>query len=61
MLVEGVYGVFPTATWNDNIPAVTKAKEYAQKYNPKDVGSADYLSTWTAMMVVSGNTEKCYR
>ena len=52
-LVEGVYGVFPTATWNDNIPAVAKAKEYAQKYNPQDVTSADYLSTWTTMMVVA--------
>lgn len=51
-VVEGVYGVFPTATWNDNIPAVAKAKEYAQKYNPQNVGSADYLSTWTSMMIV---------
>ncbi len=52
-VVEGIYGVFPTATWNDNIPAVAKAKEYAQKYNPKDVGSADYLSTWTTTIVVA--------
>ncbi len=52
-VVEGVYGVFPTATWNDNIPAVTKAKEYAQKYNPKDIGNADYLSTWTTMIIVA--------
>ncbi|MDD5039394.1 MAG: ABC transporter substrate-binding protein [Dehalococcoidales bacterium] len=51
-LVEGVYGVFPTATWNDNITAVAKAIEYAQKYNPQDVGSADYLSTWTCVMIV---------
>jgi branched-chain amino acid transport system substrate-binding protein len=51
-VVEGAYGVFPTATWNDNIPAVAKAKEYVTKYNPKDSTSADYLSTWTTMMVV---------
>ena len=52
-VVEGVYGVFPTATWKDNIPAVAKAKEYATKYNPKDVNSADYLSTWTSAMIVA--------
>lgn len=52
-VVEGVYGVFPTATWNDNIPAVAKAKEYAEKYNPKDVNSADYLSTWTSAMIAA--------
>ena len=51
-IVEGVYGVFPTSTWNDDIPAVNKAKDYAQKNNPQDVGSADYLSTWTGMIVV---------
>ncbi len=52
-VVEGAYGVFPTATWNDDIPAVNKAKDYAQKYNPKDAGSADYLSTWTAVIIVA--------
>ncbi len=50
--VEGVYGVFPTATWSDNFESVNKAKEYAAEYNPQNVGSADYLSTWTTMMIM---------
>ena len=52
-VVEGVYGVFPTATWNDNVAGLAKAKEYLQKYNPQDAGSMDYLSTWAATLVVA--------
>jgi branched-chain amino acid transport system substrate-binding protein len=52
-VVEGVYGVFPTATWSDNVTGLAKAKEYQQKYNPQDAGSMDYLSTWAAALVVA--------
>jgi branched-chain amino acid transport system substrate-binding protein len=50
-VVEGVYGVFPSATWDDNVTGLAKAKEYLQKYNPQDAGSMDYLSTWATMLV----------
>jgi branched-chain amino acid transport system substrate-binding protein len=50
-VVEGVYGVFPTATWTDNVAGIAKATEYCQKYNPQDYGNMDYLSTWTTTMV----------
>lgn len=50
--LEDVYGVFPTATWSDDIPAVDKAREYAEEYSPDYVGNADYLSTWTTMIII---------
>jgi len=52
-VVEAVYGVFPTATWGDNVAGLAKAKEYLQKYNPQDAGSMDYLTTWAATLVVA--------
>lgn len=52
-VVEGVYGVFPTATWSDNVSGLAKAKEYQERYNPQDAGSMDYLTTWAATLVVA--------
>jgi len=52
-LVEGVYGVYPTVTWDDNVPGIAKAKEYVQKYHPNDYGNMDYLSCWTTSLVVA--------
>lgn len=52
-VVEGVYGVFPTATWSDDIPAVNKAEEYVEDYNSQYIGSADYLSTWTSIIIIA--------
>lgn len=52
-IVEGVYGVYPTVTWDDDIPGIAKAKEYAEKNNPADVGNMDYLSCWNTSLVVA--------
>ncbi len=52
-VAEGVYGVFPTVTWDDNVPGIAKATEYCQKNNPKDYGNMDYLSTWTTSLIVA--------
>jgi branched-chain amino acid transport system substrate-binding protein len=52
-VVEGVYGVFPTVTWNDNVQGIAKATQYCQKNNPADYGNMDYLGTWSTMLVVS--------
>ncbi len=52
-VVEGIYGVFPTATWDDNVPGMAKATEYVKKNNPKDYGNMDYLSTWSTSLVVA--------
>jgi branched-chain amino acid transport system substrate-binding protein len=50
-VVEGVYGVFPTVTWDDNVPGMAKAKEYVQKNHPKDANNMDYLTSWTTGLV----------
>jgi branched-chain amino acid transport system substrate-binding protein len=52
-VVEGVYGVLPTVTWNDNAPGIAKVKEYAQKNHPGDVNKLDYLSTWNTTLIVA--------
>jgi len=51
-IAEGVYGVFPTVTWDDNVPGIAKATEYCKKNNLKDYGNMDYLSTWTTSLIV---------
>ncbi len=50
-VTEGVYGVYPTVTWDDNVPGIAKAKEYLMKNHPKDAGNMDYLSCWTTSLV----------
>ena len=35
-IVEGVYGVFPTASWGDDVPGMAKVIEYCQKLHPKE-------------------------
>jgi branched-chain amino acid transport system substrate-binding protein len=52
-VTEGVFGVFPTVSWDDNVPGIAKAKEYCQKYNPADLGNMDYLTTWAAGFIVA--------
>jgi len=50
-VAEGVYGVYPTVLWDDNVPGMAKAVEYAKKNNPKDYGNADYLTSWAASLI----------
>jgi branched-chain amino acid transport system substrate-binding protein len=50
-VAEGVYGVYPTVTWDDNAPGIAKAKEYLQKNHPGDAGNMDYLSLWCTGLV----------
>jgi branched-chain amino acid transport system substrate-binding protein len=52
-IVEGVYGVFPTASWGDNVPAMAKMTEYCQKLHPKDYGNMDYITAWAQSLVVA--------
>jgi branched-chain amino acid transport system substrate-binding protein len=52
--VEGVYGVFPTiVSWNEDVPAVAKMKEYATKYHPNDVNNGDYIAAWAQSLVIA--------
>jgi branched-chain amino acid transport system substrate-binding protein len=50
-VVEGVYGVYPTVTWDDTAPGVAKAKEYLMKNHSADAGNMDYLSVWCTGLV----------
>ncbi|MDD4859385.1 MAG: ABC transporter substrate-binding protein [Dehalococcoidales bacterium] len=52
-IAEGVYGVFPTVSWGDNVPGMAKIAEYAQKLHPADVGNLDYLSNWAAALIAA--------
>jgi len=50
--IEGVYGVFHTVSWEDDVPGIAKAKEYCMKNHPSDYGNMDYLSTWATCLTI---------
>jgi len=52
-VVEGVYGVFPTVNWGDNVPGMAKMTEYCQKLHPNDYGNMDYITSWAQSLVVA--------
>jgi branched-chain amino acid transport system substrate-binding protein len=52
-IVEGVYGVFPTASWGENVSGMAKVMEYAQREHPKDVGNMDYITAWAQSLVIA--------
>ena len=52
-IVEGVYGVFPTVNWGDNVPGMAKMTEYCQKLHPKDYGNMDYITSWAQSLIVA--------
>jgi len=52
-MVEGVYGVFPTVNWGDNVPGMAKMTEYCQKLHPDDYGNMDYITSWAQSLIVA--------
>ena len=52
-IVEGVYGVFPTANWGDDVPGMAKVIEYCQNLHPKDEGNLDYVTSWAQSLVMA--------
>ncbi len=50
---EGVYGVFPTVNWGDDVPAMDKMTEYCQTYHPDDYGNMDYITSWAEGLLVA--------
>lgn len=52
-VVEGVYGVYPTVNWGDDVPAMAKMTEYCQKYHAKDYGNMDYITSWAETLIVA--------
>jgi len=52
-IVEGVYGVFPTVNWGDDVPGMAKMTEYVRKLHPKDEGNMDYITSWAQSLIVA--------
>ncbi|MFH1169443.1 MAG: ABC transporter substrate-binding protein [Chloroflexota bacterium] len=52
-IVEGVYGVFPTVNWGDNVPGMAKMTEYVKKLHPKDEGNMDYITSWAQSLIMA--------
>ena len=52
-IVEGVYGVFPTVNWGDNVPGMAKMTEYCQNLHPDDYGNMDYITSWAQSLIVA--------
>lgn len=50
---EGVYGVFPTVNWGDDVEAMDKMTEYCQEYHPDDYGNMDYITCWAEGLVIA--------
>ena len=51
--VEGVYGVYPTVNWGDDVPAMVKMTEYCQELHPEDYGNMDYITCWAEGLIVA--------
>ena len=51
--VEGVYGVYPTVNWGDDVPAMAKMTEYCQELHPEDYGNMDYITSWAEALIVA--------
>ncbi len=54
-IAEGVYGVFPTVNWGDDVPAMAKMTEYIKKNHPEDYENQnmDYITCWAQSLIVA--------
>jgi branched-chain amino acid transport system substrate-binding protein len=52
-IVEGVYGVFPTVVWGEDVPGMAKMTEYVRAHHPEDEGNMDYITTWAEGLVTA--------
>jgi branched-chain amino acid transport system substrate-binding protein len=52
-ITEGVYGVFPTVNWGDDVPAMAKMTEYCQREHPNDYGNMDYITCWAQSLIIA--------
>ena len=52
-VVEGVYGVYPTVNWGEDVPGMAKMTEYVRKYHPDDEGNSDYIISWAQSLIAA--------
>ncbi|ACZ61944.1 ABC transporter substrate-binding protein [Dehalococcoides mccartyi] len=50
---EGIYGVYPTVNWDEDVPGMAKMKEYCLKYHPENYGNMDYIASWSEGLIVA--------
>lgn len=50
-LAEGVYGVYPSVTWGENVPGMAKMIEYCKRLHPANEGNLDYMVTWAEALI----------
>jgi branched-chain amino acid transport system substrate-binding protein len=50
---EGVYGLFPTVSWNDNVPGMAKMVEYCQANHPADYLNMEYITSWCQSLIMA--------
>ena len=52
-IVEGVFGVFPTVNWGDDVPGMAKMTEYCRNLHPADEGNMDYITSWAQSLIMA--------
>jgi len=50
---EGVYGVFPTVDWGDDVSGMAKMTEYMQANHPEHAGNGDYITAWNEGLIIA--------
>ena len=50
---EGVWGIYPTVGWGDNVTAMSKMTEYLTKNHPEDANNMDYITGWAEGLLIS--------
>ena len=50
---EGVYGVYPTVSWGDDVDGMDKLMEYCEKNHPEDAGNGDYITGWAQSLIMA--------
>ena len=50
---EGVYGMFPTVSWGDNVSGMEKMTEYCQANHSSDYGNMEYITSWCQSLTMA--------
>lgn len=50
-VTQGIYGVYPTVNWADNVTGMAKMMEYCNKFHPVYAGNNDYLIGWASSLI----------
>ena len=48
---QGVYGVYPTVNWGDDVPGMAKMTEYARPATRNIIGNNDYIAGWASSLI----------